>query len=219
MPPNQDCQLCLTAQKFITARKNGLFRISKEGGKDLGKALKAAQGARPVTVVAENLIGRNMALALPSGRVIYHLWRGIVMPGRQMWTVVLLSLCFPRPVLPVMTRQAASLHNEAKRDCCPGDGMLPFLAETGRTARIGADQRLGDECPAVQKPWERDTTKNFWGDNGSRVVEEVVVRRAGLASKRAKHPRKVVSALQPQAPEVFSRIPRSHALSIPAILA
>jgi hypothetical protein len=81
--------------------------------------------------------------------------------------------------VPVVTRHAASLLRAEGIKCCPEDAqLLPFLREAGQNGR-----------PSSLEAKNSDETlpKGFWGEKGA---EEILVRRAGLASKRAKQPRK-----------------------------
>jgi hypothetical protein len=84
--------------------------------------------------------------------------------------------------LPVVTRHAAALLRAEGKNCCPEDAqILPLLREAGQLHRATS---LGATTA------DAGLSKGFWGDKGS---EEVLIRRAGLASKRAKQPRKVAT--------------------------
>jgi hypothetical protein len=87
--------------------------------------------------------------------------------------------------VPVVTRHAASLLKAEGNKCCPDDAQLfPFLREAGQNGRVSSlGVKISDD----------GLTKGFWGEKGA---EEILVRRAGLASKRAKQPRKAAANKQ-----------------------
>ena len=136
----------------------------------------------------------------PRGRTRRSARVGDMAPGRGRVRVLiswLVVVFFVPPVLPVTTRQAASLQRASAVECPPGSGACSVDLSAMREARGGGLQVISSSLPSqgeASSKWDTGHAPgagraNFWGEKGG-VESEIVVRRAGLASKRAKHPRR-----------------------------
>ena len=122
-----------------------------------------------------------------------------------LWGLVAASLL--PSALPVVTRQAASLRRASLAYGHDGDdglnagsaaaagaaGLKPeVVADMGGAAHRGSSSLMAPRV--TRKPWDvvepGAGRASFWGEKSTAGEHEILVRRAGMAAKRAKHPRR-----------------------------
>jgi hypothetical protein len=122
-----------------------------------------------------------------------------------LWGLVAASLL--PSALPVVTRQAASLRRASLAYGHEGDDGLnagsvagagaaslkpEVVADMGGAAHRGSSSLVAPRV--ARKPWDVADPgagrASFWGEKSTAGEHEVLVRRAGMAAKRAKHPRR-----------------------------
>lgn len=174
-----------------------------------GRDAALARGRHPCgisreAIAAESAVGGRGEIFAGIFRVRMMACRGPCARSRAgaraavlLWLLV--AGCLLPSVLPVVTRQAASLRRASLGNRLD-DGVAVVDALTGLNQNDAANGggaasgRAGLMAPsALPKPFHVTQPgagrASFWGEKAG-VEQEVVVRRAGLAAKRAKHPRR-----------------------------